>query len=86
METIEEITAERNQLKEMLWPLIEWGQDEGFTQGLKVGESITKEVLRRAKEYKQLQDAIVEYRQLLSDVLGSYSDYLNKVTTLAKQT
>lgn len=51
----DELKRINSEYKQLLDPILDWGQDEGHEHRLKLGESITKTVLNRAKEYNTLR-------------------------------
>jgi septal ring factor EnvC (AmiA/AmiB activator) len=78
--TKQQITSLESQLKErderikqynkMLDPILDWGQSP--ESGLKLGQSITKEVLRMAKESKEKDQEIQALKEALKDAIKGF--------------
>lgn len=79
---VEQLEKWRKEAKELLNPILDWGQKE-----LPIGTNIPKETLRRAKEYESLVDILdearlqIEYLQKKFGETGSGNNILARIET-----
>lgn len=85
---IQELEQWQTEANLVLNPILDWGQSKDA--GIKLGQSITIEVLRRAKEYHDLEERAAKLLKAV-DELNRYSSnpsrrelqYINDLTTAA---